>query len=225
MAYRGRGGSLKGGLKRDGGNPKVRMGIRPVILVYYGDFLIWEYISIILVGIAIFIGILALIFNYESPYIYDPIENVKNNFIELQFVGLMLNGILLGISIAKRKNSKNAYKMFITTFFTLLVSVIITSFGYINFINKYTEETFNEMYTEAAMKVEVASGSRELFVQECKSLNEKFTVKVVTICGIEYVLVFMDIVLVIAALKSKNKYEQIKKEDEVLFDEEINIKY
>ena len=143
----------------------------------------------------------------------------------MKHIGLILNGILLGIAIAKRKNSKNAYKMFATTIFTLLVTVIITAFGYVNFIDKYNEETFAEMYTETAMKVKVSNDSKELFVQECQNLNEKFTTKVITICVIEYVLIFMNIVLFVSALKSKNRYEQIKKEDEVLFDEEINIKY
>ena len=239
MAYRGRGPSIKGGLKRGGGsgrgrssdndgdglNLNIRLGIRRGIYVYYGDLLIWEWISLILIGIVIGIGVLALIFNYESQYIYDPIEHVKNNFIELQFVGLMLNGILLGIATAKRKNSKNAYKIFIATFFTLLASVIITAFGYINFIDKYNAETFNEMYTETVMKVEVTGDSKALFVQECKNLNEKFAVKVITICVIEYILIFMNILLFVKALKDKNKYEQIKKEDEVLFVEEINVKY
>mgnify|MGYP003289609530 CR=1 FL=1 len=174
---------------------------------------------------AVGVGILALIFTYESLYIYDPIENVKNNFIELQFLGLILNVIFLVIATAKRKNSKNAYKIFIATFFTLLITIIITSFGYINFIDKYNIETFSEMYTESAIKVEVNSGSKELFIQECENLNNKFTIKVITICVTEYVLIFINFVLFISALKSRKQYEKIEKENEVLFDEEINVKY
>ena len=230
MAYRGRGGSIKEGLKNagndsnDGNILNRRIGFRPILHIYYGDYLLYELISMIVIVVIIGIGILALIFNYESPYIYDPVEKIKNNFIDLQFLGLVLNGIFLGIATAKRKNSKNVYKMFIATFFTLLFTVIVTAFGYVNFINKYNTESFTEMYTETAMKIEVASDSKQLFVQECENLNEKFTVKVLTICISEYVLLFINVLLFVYSLKARNEYDKIQKENEVLFDEDINIK-
>ena len=165
-----------------------------------------------------------MIFNYESAYIYDPIENIKNNFIDLQFVGFILSGIFLIIAAIKRKNSKNAYKMLIATFISMLLIVGTTVVGYINFSNKYTQETFSEMYTEYLIKGEVDSDSKSLFLKECKVLNEKFTVKVVTICIAEYILILINLILFISALKHKKEYAKIEKENEVLFDENINIK-
>ncbi len=230
MAYRGRGGSIKEGLKNAGNDSNEgnilnrRIGYRPVLFINYGDYFLYELISIILIVVIIGIGVLARIFYYESPYIFDPIENVKNNFIDLQFLGLILNGIFLGIAIAKRKISKNSYKFFIATFCTLLITVIITAFGCANFIDKFNSETFSDMYTENYMKVDVTGDSKQLFIQECESLNEKFIAKVLTICISEYVLLFVNVVLFVYSLKTRKEYDKIQRENEVLFDEEINIK-
>lgn len=230
MAYRGRGGSIKEGLESEiDNNESVGFGFhfhRNIhIHVDYGDYIWGEILSLILVGIIVFIGILIMIFNYESAYIYDPIENVKNNFIDLQFVGLILSGIFLGIAAVKRKNSKNAYKFLIATFISMLIIIMTTMFGYTHFFNKYNEETFAQMYTEFSMKKEVEGNPKDVFIEECKILNEKFSIKVITICVFEYILVFINLILFISAIKYKKEYKKIENENKILFDENVNIKY
>ena len=234
MAYRGRGGSIKGGFKSESQhNGRVGINIhRNIYLdesehVYknYGDYIWGEIITLILIGIVVFIGIIIMIFNYESAYIYDPIESVKNNFIDLQFVGLILSGIFLGIAAIKRKSSKNAYKFLIATFISMLIIIITTILGYNNFFNKYNVENFEKMYTEFSMKKEVEGNPKDIFIEECNKLNEKFKIKVITICVIEYILVLINLILFISAIKYKNEYKRIEQENDILFDENINIKY
>ena len=231
MAYRGRGGSIEDGFKSGiDNNNRIADFSDPYyrdvhIHIDYGDYILSEILALILIGIAIFIGILIIIFNYESSYIYDPIENAKNNFIDLQFVGLLLSGTFLGIAAVKRKNSKNAYKFLIATFISILIIIMITMFGYANFFNKYNEETFAQMYTEVSMKKEVEGNPKDVFIEECKILNEKFSIKVITICVFEYILVFINLILFISAIKYKNEYKKIENENKILFDENVNIKY
>lgn len=238
MAFKGRGsGGIRSG--RGSSGPRIRggrgrgigfgigRGYSHVRYCYYGSFseyLIAEFFTMVLIAGIIGIAILSMIFKYESSSIYDPLEVVKNNFIDLQFGGLIFSGILLGIASTRRKTSKNAYKVFVGTFICLISVIIVTVCGYIGFTSKYNETTFGEMYSESLFKVPVVGESRELFVKECVDLTEKFNVKVATISIAQYLLVLVNIFFFISEMRLQDKYAKIEKENEVLFDEEINVK-
>ena len=52
----------------------------------------------------------------------------------------------------------------------------------------------------------------------------RFRTKVFVVTGLEYVMILVNLYLLYTELKLQKKYEEIEKENEVLFDEEQNVK-
>lgn len=233
MAYKGRGGIGRSSSGKGGGDSSrsfrpfgigIHVGPRVYMFRDYNQYLMSQVISFVVLGIIIFISILICMFSYESQYIYDPIINAKNNFLDLQFGGFIISIFLLIFALMKRKTSKHAFKLIICTLVGLIVIVLITMFGIFNFEKKYNETTFSEMYSESYLKVEVTGDKKGLFLQECNKLQENFRRKVLVITVMEYCIVFVDIYLLFTELKLQRRYAEIEKENEVLFDEEQNVK-
>lgn len=233
MAYKGRnsggmrktsGGSLGGSFRF--GRRGIHVGPHVHVHMFkdYNQYLLSQSISFIILTLIVLVSILICFFSYDSQYIYDPILNVKNNFSDLQFGGFLIGAILLVFATMKRKTSKNAFKIIIGTLIGLIAIVLINMIGIFNFGNKYNEATFSEMYSESYMKVDVVGDKKTLFVEECKKLNENFMIKITVVTAMEYCMIFVNLYLLYTELKLQKVYEKIEKENEVLFDEEQNVK-
>ena len=234
MAYKGRG---SGGMRRTtsssgGGFGRsfrpfgfgIHVGPRVYMFKDYNQYLASQVISFVILGIIVFISIVICLLSYESKYIYDPIINEKNTISDLQFGGFIISIMLLIFAVLKRKTSKHAFKMIIGTLVGLITIVLVTMLGILNFENKYNESTFSEMYSESYIKVAVTGDKKSLFLQECNKLQTSFRRKLITFTILEYCIIFVDIYLLFTELKLQKRYAEIEKENEVLFDEEQNVK-
>lgn len=200
----------------------------------YNYGLVW-----ILEGLALLICLFIYMYSYNSPYIKDPIEKVKTSFLDAQFGGTIIYLILLMIINSLKEKPAKAMKCFTGLF--ILATIFCSSMGFVkmNMDNKYTVEEFAGMYSEYYLKDEEASNnmwgfsmdgsikqtnSKELFNEECLKLYDSFTIKVMVGFLILLVILLLNGYLIIKTFKSSKDFDKVKKEDEVLFDEEENIK-
>lgn len=226
MAYRGRRGSA---FDRDYYLLEERNSIYDDSLVGYSKrrklkILIKIFVFLLAV---LFLGVcyLTLIFNYKSPYIYDPIEKIRTDFIDIQFCAFLFSSVLLLIVNTRRKISKKMLPLFIGVFVCLLSIVAITINNYNDFKSKYNENTFPQMYSYDHIKsMNIGINTKEIFINECNKLNNYFKIKVITIGAGEYILVMISGAFCILEVLHRKQYNRLEHENEILFDEEENIK-
>lgn len=227
MAFRGRGSfnnnSVSNSLKSGGARKSYLFHRHIHVYKDYNEYLFCQMISLLVLAAIIVIGVIISIFSYESPYIYDPLAIAKSNFLDVKFFWILFGIVLTIISITKIK-TKNSFKFIFATLLCLLVPVMISGYTLITFNAKYNAVTFSEMYKESYVTVENANNEKELFVSECLKLNEKFQMKIIIISILEYAIIFVNLFLLFSEITMNKKYEKIEKENEVLFDEEINVK-
>lgn len=176
--------------------------------------------------VVLFLGIcyLTFIFNYKSPYIYDPIESTRANFLDTQFCAFAFSSILLLIINTKRKISKKMLPLFLGVFICLISVVGITINKYSDFKEKYNEKTFPQMYSYNYMRnMNLGIHSREIFVSECNRLNEYFKMKVITIAAGQYIMVLVSGAFCLLEVLHRKQYNRLEHENEILFDEKENI--
>ena len=115
--------------------------------------------------------------------------------------------------------------LFIGVFVCLLSIVAITINNYNDFKSKYNENTFPQMYSYDHIKsMNIGINTKEIFINECNKLNNYFKIKVITIGAGEYVLVMISGAFCILEVLHRKQYNRLEHENEILFDEEENIK-
>ncbi|MBQ8298499.1 MAG: hypothetical protein IJX99_01265 [Clostridia bacterium] len=248
MAFRGRGGfpggrrsstGNSGNLGNKGSRIYRRGGFfsgrpygRPIYITYNCNAVLVMEVVILLVALFLYL------YNFESVYIRDPIEYAKTSFLDVQFGGTLLYTILLLIINALRDVPEKALKCFVGVFVLAIIFCSSVGVAKLNMDNKYTEEKFAEMYSEVYFKdktngnllnisldgVVKTEANEDIFKRECESLYKSFTLKVMVGFFVQFVLLLLNGYLIIKVAKSKEKFDKAQKENEVLFDEEQNIK-
>lgn len=193
----------------------------------YTEYLMCKVVSFIIIFSIIIISILIAIFNYESIYINDPLSIMKSNFFDIKFLGIVICVVLTILSFAKLK-TRSAFKVIIASLICLLISVLISGYMMITLNSRYDESTLAEMYSENYFKEDIKGNINGdklgVFIKETQKLNEKFQSKIVIICIMEYMMIFVNFFLLFSEMKMKKKYDRAIQENEVLFDEEQNVK-
>lgn len=189
----------------------------------YSEYLMCKLVSSLVITAIIIVSILIAVFNYESIYIYDPLASIKSSFFDFKFFEIVIGIGLTILSFSKLKTRK-AFKVITVSLVFLLISVLTSGGMLIHLNNNYNENTFIEMYDESYLKETVIENSQSLFIQECQKLNDNFQIKVITICVMEYMMIFVNFFLLFSEMKMKKKYDQAALENEILFDEEQNVK-
>ncbi len=245
MAFRGRGG-IPGGRRTTSGSSgsnrirNYRQGSfflshrhpRPIYVTYnYNAVLIMEVVMLV---VALFL----YFYNYESVYIKDPIERVKTSFLDIQFGGTIFYIVLLMIVNSLKDMPEKALKCFIGLLALVIIFCSAIGIAKFNMDTKYTEEKFTEMYSEYYFKDKIetsvlglplnGSGKQvanlDVFKRECENLYKSFTLKVMVGFVVQFVLLLLNLYLIVSVAKSKEKYDKAQKENDVLFDEEQNVK-
>lgn len=176
--------------------------------------------------ILLFLGIcyLTFVFNYKSPYIYDPIEKVRASFLDIQFCAFAFSSVILLIVNTQRKISKKMLPLFLGVFVCLMGVIGITINKYTEFEQKYNESTFPQMYSYNHMKnMSIGINSKEIFINECSKLNEYFKVKVITIGTGQYIMAMIGGAFCVLEVLYRKQYNRLERENEILFDEKENI--
>ena len=231
MGYLGRGGF---------GNNK--MG-------YYrgGLFRIYTYIPLdntyvifqMIVTIIIFTTAgITFLYTYK-PSIIDPIESTKkiliNTYIIITLALLVLT--ILANYFSKDKNAliKRLIVILLLSVITILVFLGIKA----NMNSTYTKNKFEQIYnqeyseqnSDSESKIVVSIGEikikseKEYYIDECVKAYNIFSIRMYGIIGLNVLLIILLIYQIPKVSRIQEKRDKLSKDDEILFDEEENVKF
>lgn len=234
MAYMGRGGF--GGF----GNDKRR---------YYGSglFRMYTYIPLdntyvifqMIVTIIIFVTAGITFLSTYKPSIIDPIENTKKILINT-YILITLALLVLTILANYFSKDKNALIKRLIVILLLSVITILVFFGIkANMDSTYTKNKFEKIYNQeyseqspdAESKIVVSLGEikikseKEYYIDECVKAYNIFSIRMYGIIGLNVLLIILLIYQIPKVSRIQEKRERLSKDDEILFDEEENVKF
>lgn len=206
------------------------------IINYDKSFIIIELITsliIILTALAVYL------FAYPIAF-EDPIATMKNNFLTYQLVIIGVSIIATGLTTFCIRSSKEKMIKSLRIIATISIVMILISFGIkIHIDKKYnSKNAFEQLYEQyeqgnnkQSSKVYLKlSGFKVLdpkdtYVEECINAYTNFSIK-----AILYMIIHLLTVVVIFYLSYRlstieRKREKLTKDDEILYDEEENVKY
>lgn len=190
-------------------------------------------VSMIVTGLVI--GIIISIFTYKSTII-DPIENMKKLFINSNII---IIGILLAATLISNLFSKNAIS-FIKRLIVICSISILSMLIFLGIKLKldidYNENKFEQIYLEqnisefssAKSKFDIEINNKvekKYYIDECIKLYNIFSLKAYGVLGIHLLLNILLIYEISKVLKIEDKKDRLNKDDLILYDEEINVKY
>ena len=231
MGYLGRGGF---------GNNK--MG-------YYrgGLFRIYTYIPLdntyvifqMIVTIIIFTTAgITFLYTYK-PSIIDPIENTKRILINT-YILITLALLVLTILANYFSKDKNALIKRLIVILSLSVITILVFLGIkANMNSTYTKNKFEQIYnqeyseqnSDSESKIVVSIGEikikseKEYYIDECVKAYNIFSIRMYGIIGLNVLLIILLIYQIPKVSRIQEKRDKLSKDDEILFDEEENVKF
>ena len=234
MAYMGRGGF--GGF----GNDKRR---------YYGSglFRMYTYIPLdntyvifqMIVTIIIFITAGITFLSTYKPSIIDPIENTKKILINT-YILITLALLVLTILANYFSKDKNALIKRLIVILSLSVITILVFLGIkANMDSTYTKNKFEQIYnqeyseqnSDSESKIVVSIGEinikteKEYYIDECVKAYNIFSIRMYGIIGLNVLLIILLIYQIPKVSRIQEKRDKLSKDDEILFDEEENVKF
>mgnify|MGYP004626369323 CR=1 FL=1 len=218
----------------DGGNG-FNVNFYPVYyIVYDKSLLIGEMVAVLLVLITLF-G--AYIFSYKGNF-NDPIANVKSTFLNLQLVSILIPIIVSAIAVFIAKSKEKLVNCLYIIAILSFISLIIFAFVKIGFDNKYNNEKFLEYYNTYEQKTENSTekkvnvgingiqmlNDQEKYIEESVNSYNNFKMKTFLYLIINSIVIFLIWVLASRLKNIENRKKKIFKNDDILFDNEQNIK-
>ena len=172
---------------------------------------------------------LYIIFSYK-PIIIDPLENIKNLILSLHLIFIVIISIgyyTFYIKVVKKNEFSLVKAIVIQTIISTLILLIL--FGIrLKLDSSYLKIGFEQMKTGNLFKKNiegVISNREEYYHSEYLMFYDIFKLKSSIMFGIHLLLNIFLIIKTSKLTKMKRKQDKIKKSDDVLFDEEENIKF
>lgn len=248
MAYMGRGGfsSFSGGLdgrQENNNSDNYRQNIRRyyrgifISMPYYipldNSYVILQMIAAIIIFMVAGITFLTT----YKPSVIDPLEDTKkiimNTYIIIAL--LLVVSTVLANYFSKDKNVliKRLIAILSISILTILIFLGIKA----NMDSKYTEDKFEQIYIlengENNSKTKIDIGitgvqiktEKEYYIDECVKAYNIFYLRMYGIVAINVLLIILLIYQISKVSKIQEKRDRISKDDEILFDEEENIKF
>lgn len=250
MAYMGRGGfsSFGGGRggrlgynNSDNNRPNRRMYYRGgFIRMHYYIPLDNSYVILQMIAAIIIFMVAGITFlTTYKPSVIDPLEDTKkiimNTYIIIALV-LVVSTVLANY-FSKDKNVliKRLIAILSISIITILVFLGIKA----NMDSKYTEDRFEQIYIQengennSKTKTKIDIGitgvqiktEKEYYIDECVKAYNIFYLRMYGIVAINVLLIILLIYQISKVSKIQEKRDRISKDDEILFDEEENIKF
>lgn len=198
-------------------------------------------------GINVIIFILALICMFVFSMMYtqtsflDPIVQVKKNYLFAEFMCAMVSAFLLIFISIKSPDASKLAKNLLKLAILVIVVIIGFGFGKMYMDSIYTEEKFAQLYDNEVkhkdetsnMKIEVSlkgakiieSTQKEEYINENIHNYKVFTRQATLLTVLFFILWVLNIYMLIRVIKKINKLENLKRDDSIVYDEEVNIKY
>ena len=247
MAFMGRGGASFGGAG-GGINTTSNVGGRPTrayrrgsfIRLYYfipldNTYVIFQMLATFLILI---VGLVTILATYKSPVI-DPISSFKKSVL---YSYIAINIILISFIFLANYNSKDKVSLIrklVAILFISLLTFVAFLCVKLNANSIYNKSKFEQIYMEQndedttdsktkfalsleGMKMET---KKEYFVDECLKAYKVFSIRMLTIFGVNLLIVVLLIYQIIKVIQIQEKREQLDKNDAILFDEEQNCRY
>lgn len=216
---------------------------------YYrgGLFRIYTYIPLdntyvifqMIVTIIIFVTAGITFLSTYKPSIIDPIESTKkiliNTYIVITLVLLVLT--ILANYFSKDKNAliKRLIVILLLSVITILVFLGIKA----NMNSTYTKNKFEQIYnqeyseqnSDSESKIVVSIGEikikseKEYYIDECVKAYNIFSIRMYGIIGLNVLLIILLIYQIPKVSRIQEKRDKLSKDDEILFDEEENVKF
>ena len=247
MAFMGRGGASFGGAG-GGINTTSNVGGRPTrayrrgsfIRLYYfipldNTYVIFQMLATFLILI---VGLVTILATYKSPVI-DQIASFKKSVL---YSYIAINIILISFIFLANYNSKDKVSLIrklVAILFISLLTFVAFLCVKLNANSIYNKSKFEQIYMEQndedttdsktkfalsleGMKMET---KKEYFVDECLKAYKVFSIRMLTIFGVNLLIVVLLIYQIIKVIQIQEKREQLDKNDAILFDEEKNCRY
>lgn len=204
---------------------------RRLIIVYDRKFFTLEVITGL---IFVIIACVAFFYSYKMSFI-DRIADIKSMFLIFQLVCVLVSIVLLILFSCISKNRESLIRNVIFVTIISILALMIQCGIKIFLDTKYNEKEFANMYeqyeenSEAENKkvIGVFTGIKtvkEAYIQENVNAYLNFRVKTVTYIVI-YILEILIMCYLIYRLKRHDyKRDKLEKDDEILYDEEENVK-
>ena len=172
-----------------------------------------------------------------KPSVIDPLEDTKkiimNTYIIIAL--LLVVSTVLANYFSKDKNVliKRLIAILSISILTILIFLGIKA----NMDSKYTEDKFEQIYIlengENNSKTKIDIGitgvqiktEKEYYIDECVKAYNIFYLRMYGIVAINVLLIILLIYQISKVSKIQEKRDRISKDDEILFDEEENIKF
>lgn len=200
----------------------------------------WGYYSLYCLIIEI-LFLVSIVFIYIYTYevtVVDPLAKIKSIFLTVQMYVAVLSIIFIIISNWFRENTAKLIKglKYTILFSFLSLSLLIGGKAYLD--NTYDNKAkFEELYDiEVSRQEEFLNENDEIF-EDIVEIDSKstfvyqnlkgytfFTVKVFVNFIVQLLIMGFEFCLLVINVKKKRKEDMIAKENEVLFDEEQNVK-
>lgn len=226
-----------------------RGGFRNNKRCYYGGglFRIYTYIPLdntyvifqMIVTIIIFVTAGITFLSTYKPSIIDPIENTKRILINTYIV-ITLALLVLTILANYFSKDKNALIKRLIVILLLSVITILVFFGIkANMNSTYTKNKFEQIYnqeyseqnSDSESKIVVSIGEikikseKEYYIDECVKAYNIFSIRMYGIIGLNVLLIILLIYQIPKVSRIQEKRDKLSKDDEILFDEEENVKF
>ena len=190
-------------------------------------------------ALAIFIMVgITFLFTYKSQ-VADPIENVKNLFLNSHIITITIIFVLMILInyITKSKNDVIKRLILIFIFSVIIMAVFVgvkvhfdSKYDSIQFAKIYDSEidykTFNNKnrYDLTLGGVKIKS-DKNYYVDECMKMYNLFQIKAYGILGVHIWINLFLFLQILKLIKQQEKKDRLNKDDKILFDEEQNCRY
>ena len=197
-------------------------------------------ISLIMTFIILITGFCTYLFAYKLPF-EDPIAGVKSNFLTSQLILLATPIILTVLAVFLTKSNKQNFIKYLRIISVLsLISILILLGVKFNLDNKYnSEDVFASYYNEYeaenndedSKKISIGlsginiSSPKQAYITKSKDAYTNFTIKTMIYIFLQFLTVIFILYFSFRIEHIEERKDKLKKEDEVLFDTEQNVKF
>ena len=253
MAYFGRGGfssigggNLAGGLVHKNGNDASgnnngrRYYRGGLFRMYYYIPLDNTYVIFQMIAAIIIFTVAGICFvTIYKPSVIDPLENTKKLILNTYII---INLFLIVVTLLSNYFSKNKNALIKRLIVILLMSIItmLVFFGIkLNLDSTYNKSKFEQIYTEEnventsdnksklniGLKGLQIKTDKEYYIDECIKAYNVFSIRMYGIVAINVLLTILLVYQIPKVSQIQEKRDQLSKDDEILFDEEENVKF
>ena len=213
---------------------------RFIIVKYDKSFVAIQLVALLIVAITAFA---VYLYSYKVLF-YDPIASVKSTYLTAQIICLIISVALTGFATFFSKSKENliANLRIIATLSILMVIILFVVKFDMN--NKYNEKTFSEFYdtyespnySEKSIKdisirlsgmkiLNTEEDYKQIYIEDSINAYMNFKIKTMIFLIAHILLIILMFYLSHRLSYIEEKKQQLSKNDEILYDEEENVKY